>query len=96
MDSGFGVTLTIKYALPHLKHSQGRIGLVGSVGAFLPGPKVGAYGASKAAVHSIGLTLQVELRETGVSCTTIHLGFVVSEIARVDNEGAWHPDPKPE
>jgi short-subunit dehydrogenase len=93
-----GLALTIKYALPHLKQNQGRIGLVGSVGAYLPNPNVGAYGASKAAVHSIGLTLQVELMGTGVSCTTIHPGFVVSEIARIDNEGVWHPerpDPRP-
>jgi short-subunit dehydrogenase len=87
-----GLALTVKYTLPHLKQNQGRIGLVGSVGAYLPNPYVGAYGASKAAVHSIGLTLQVELKGTGVSCTTIHPGFVVSEIARVDNEGVWHPD----
>ncbi|MEQ9593149.1 MAG: SDR family NAD(P)-dependent oxidoreductase [Cyclobacteriaceae bacterium] len=93
-----GLALTAKYALPHLKQNQGRIGLVGSVGAYLPNPNVGAYGASKAAVHSIGLTLQVELIDTGVSCTTIHPGFVVSEIAKIDNEGVWHPerpDPRP-
>ena len=75
------------------------IGLVGSIGAYLPNPNLGAYGASKAAVHSIGLTLQFELMGTGVSCTTLHPGFVVSEIARVDNEGVWHPervDPRPE
>ena len=93
-----GLALTVKYALPHLKQTQGRIGLVGSVGAYLPNPNVGAYGASKAAVHSIGLTLQVELMGTGVSCTTLHPGFVVSEIARIDNDGRWHPerpDPRP-
>ncbi len=93
-----GLALTVKYALPYLKINQGRIGLVGSVGAFVPNPSVGAYGASKAAVHSIGLTLHVELMGTGVSCTTIHPGFVVSEIARIDNEGQWHaerPDPRP-
>ncbi len=87
-----GLALTVKYALPHLKQSQGRIGLIGSIGAYLPNPYVGAYGASKAAVHSIGLTLQVELNGTGVSCTTIHPGFVVSEIGRIDNEGVWHPE----
>ncbi len=87
-----GLALTVKYALPHLKLYNGRIGLVGSIGTYLPNPYVGAYGASKAAVHSIGLTLQVELMDTGVSCTTLHPGFVVSEIARVDNEGVWHPD----
>lgn len=93
-----GLALTVKYALPHLKQNQGRIGLVGSVGAYLPNPNVGAYGASKAAVHSIGLTLQVELMGTSVSCTTIHPGFVESEIARIDNDGVWHPersDPRP-
>lgn len=93
-----GLALTVKYALPHVKKNNGRIGLVGSVGAFLPNPNIGAYGASKAAVHSIGLTLQVELMGTGVSCTTLHPGFVVSEIARVDNDGVWHPeqpDPRP-
>jgi short-subunit dehydrogenase len=93
-----GLALTIKYALPHLKQTKGRIGLVGSIGAYLPNPNVGAYGASKAAVNSIGLTLQAELMGTGVSCTTMHPGFVVSEIARVDNEGLWHPertDPRP-
>ena len=93
-----GLALTVKYALPHLKKNKGRIGLVGSVGAYLPNPNVGAYGASKAAVNSIGLTLQVELMGTGVSCTALHPGFVVSEIARIDNDGVWHPeqeDPRP-
>lgn len=93
-----GLALTVKYALAHLKKNNGRIGLVGSVGAFLPNPNLGAYGASKAAVHSIGQTLQVELMGTGVSCTTVHPGFVESEIARMDNDGVWHPertDPRP-
>jgi len=94
-----GLALTVKYALPHLKQTGGRIGLVGSVGAYLPNPSFGAYGASKAAVHSIGSTLQVELMGSGVSCTTLHPGFVESEITRVDNEGMRHPervDPRPE
>ncbi|RAR50345.1 SDR family NAD(P)-dependent oxidoreductase [Flavobacterium lacus] len=89
-----GLALTAKYALPHLKQTKGRLALVGSVGAYLPNPYVGAYGASKAAVNSIGLTFQVELQGTGVSCTTLHPGFVKSEIARIDNHGVWHPDRK--
>lgn len=94
-----GLALTVKHALPHLKKNNGRIGLVGSVGAYLPSNGFGAYGASKAAVHSIGLTLQVELKGSGVSCTTLHPGFVDSEITRVDNKGMLHPeraDPRPE
>lgn len=42
-----GLALTVKYALPYLKKTTGRIGLVGSVGAYLPNPNLGAYGASK-------------------------------------------------
>ena len=89
-----GLALTCKYALPHLRKTKGRLALIGSVAAFVPNPGIGAYGASKAAVHNIGESLMVELKGTGVSCTTIHPGFVDSNIARVDNAGAYHPDRK--
>jgi short-subunit dehydrogenase len=59
---------------------------------------VGAYCASKAAVLAIGETLLAELKGKGVSCTVIHPGFVESKIARMDNEGQFHPekeDPRP-
>ncbi len=93
-----GLALTSKYAIPHLKKSRGRLVLLGSVAAFIPSPQTGAYGASKAAVRSIGETLQVELTGTGVSCIVIHPGFVDSDITRVDNDGQCHegrPDPRP-
>lgn len=93
-----GLALTAKYALPALEKTRGRLVLIGSVASFVPNPFVGAYGASKAAVHNIGETLQVELKGSGVSCTTIHPGFVDSNIARVDNDGIFHPeqpDPRP-
>jgi short-subunit dehydrogenase len=93
-----GLALTFKYAFPYLKESKGSIVLIGSVASFVPNPGVGAYGASKAAVHSIGLTLHLELKGTGVNCTVIHPGFVDSDIAKVDNEGVFHadnPDPRP-
>jgi len=89
-----GLALTCKYALPHVRKTKGRLVLIGSVAAFLPNPGIGAYGASKAAVHSIGETLQVELAGSSVSCTTIHPGFVDSDITRVDNQGNFHPDAK--
>ncbi len=93
-----GVALTAKHALPHLRATQGRLGLVGSVAGFLPVPKSGAYVASKYAVRAIGQTLAVELVGTGVSVTLLHPGFVESEIAQVDNQGVHHPeraDPRP-
>ena len=93
-----GLAMTAKSAIPHLKASKGRLVLIGSVAAYVPNPKTGAYGASKAAVRSIGQTLQLELKGTGVSCTVIHPGFVDSDITRVDNDGVFHPevkDPRP-
>jgi len=94
-----GLALTAKYSLPHLKKSKGVLSLIGSVAAYLPSPKTGAYGASKAAVRSIGQTLQLELKGTGVSCTVIHPGFVDSDIGRTDNSGIMHEgrrDPRPQ
>jgi NAD(P)-dependent dehydrogenase (short-subunit alcohol dehydrogenase family) len=92
------LALTVKYSLPHLRQTKGRVVLLGSIAGFVPNPMVGAYGASKAAVHNIGETLQVELLGSGVSCTTIHPGFIDSNITRIDNEGNFHAewkDPRP-
>jgi len=87
-----GLALTAKYGIPLLRKTGGRLVLVGSVAAYLPSPKSGPYGASKAAVRSIGQTLQIELKGSGVSCSVIHPGFVDSEIAKVDKKGQLHPD----
>lgn len=92
------LAMTACHALPHLRATVGRLVLIGSASAFVPMPRAAPYGASKAAVHSIGETLQVELAGSGVSCTTIHPGFVDSDIARTDNQGVLHPgarDPRP-
>lgn len=94
-----GLAVTARFTLPHLRAVGGRLVLVGSVAAMLPAPQNGAYGASKAAVLSLGRTLAVELHGSGVTCTTIHPGFVASDIARVDNAGVFHPDrddPRPQ
>jgi len=87
-----GLTQTVRYALPLLKQSKGRIVLIGSVAAFAYAAKAAPYCASKAAVHAIGEAFSLELYGTGVSCTTIHPGYVESDIARVDNNGVFHPD----
>lgn len=87
-----GLTTTARCALPALREARGRLVLIGSVAAYLPLPKSSAYSASKAAVRSIGGSLSVELAGSGVTCTTIHPGFVESEISQVDNQGRHHPD----
>jgi len=88
----FGLIITAQVALPELHKTKGRLALVGSVAGFLVAPGAGAYHASKYAVRAIGQALALELHGSGVSCTTVHPGFVKSEIARVDNEGNHHPE----
>jgi len=93
-----GLVACVAHALPSLRARRGRIGLVGSVAAFLPIPGSAAYASSKAAVHLIGHTLRAELAPAGVSVTVLHPGFVESEIGQVDNRGVFHgerPDRRP-
>jgi len=87
-----GVAMTAARAIPHLRKTQGRLALVGSVAGMVHFAKAGPYQASKAAVHALGNTLSIELLPDGISCTTIHPGFVHSEIGQVDNEGVFHSD----
>ncbi len=89
-----GAISTARAALPELRKSGGRLVLIGSVMGFMCIPGNSAYSASKFAVRAIGLTLAQELEGSGVSCTTIHPGFVESEINQVDNQGRHHPDRK--
>jgi NAD(P)-dependent dehydrogenase (short-subunit alcohol dehydrogenase family) len=86
-----GAALTARAALPALRITRGRLGLVGSVAAFLPAPSFAPYHASKYALRALGLTLSAELAGSGVSCTTVHPGFVASEITQVDNHGRHDP-----
>jgi NADP-dependent 3-hydroxy acid dehydrogenase YdfG len=87
-----GLVSTARAALPELRKTNGRVVLMGSVSGFLAQPRNAPYHASKHAVRAIGQTLSMELHGSGVSCTTIHPGFVESEIGQVDNEGAFHED----
>ncbi len=93
-----GLTNTVRAALPELRKTKGRLALVGSVAGLITMPGTGPYHASKFAVRAIGETLAIELYGSGVSCTTIHPGFVESEIAKVDNKGVFkaeRKDPRP-
>lgn len=84
--------MTARFALPELRKTQGRFCLIGSVSASVFFPGNGAYQASKAAVLAMGATLSAEVEPQGMTCTTIHPGFVASEIAQVDNAGNHNPD----
>ena len=94
----FGLLHTVYAALPELRKTGGRLGLVSSVMGLVALPGQGPYAASKFAVRAIGLTLAQELHGSGVSVTTIYPGFVESDIARTDNRGkvdASRKDPRP-
>lgn len=86
-----GAAMTARYAIPHLRERKGRLVLIGSVSAMMVAPGFGAYSASKYAVRAIGQALAAELHGSGVSCTTIHPGYIESEIAQVDNQGRFDP-----
>jgi short-subunit dehydrogenase len=77
----FGSVYCTYYALPHLKKSKGRIVAVSSLlGKFtLPGNT--AYSASKFAMAGFFDSLRFELRESGVSVTTVYPGLVITEFA---------------
>jgi len=87
-----GLYSTVHHALPHVMQRNGRIVLMGSVSYILTAPGTGAYSASKAAVHALGMCLSIELAGSGASCTVIHPGFVESEIGKVDNDGVYQQE----
>lgn len=87
-----GLGSTLHVAIPALRESRGQVALVASVSSMFWAPGAGAYNASKAAVRAIGHTLAAEMRGTGVGVTTLHPGFVESEIAQVNDLGEYEPD----
>ncbi|TQM79806.1 short-subunit dehydrogenase [Saccharothrix saharensis] len=56
--------------------TRGRIVNVGSRGAFRGEPNMPAYGASKAALHSLGQSLAVALAPHGIAVASVAPGFV--------------------
>ncbi len=72
----FGVLRTIYAGLDDLKHTHGRLVILGSVSGHVGFPGSSAYSMSKFSVR----------------VTLISPGFVDSEIHQVDNRGIHHPD----
>jgi short-subunit dehydrogenase len=79
------------YALPHLKRSRGRLGVVASVAGMTGVPTRTGYAATKHALFGFFDSLRIELAGSGVSVTMIAPDFVRSEIHR----RALGPDGKP-
>lgn len=75
-------TQLIKLVLPHmLEQGYGRILNIGSTGSFVPGPLNSVYCAAKAYFLSLSEALYIELKESGVTITTVCPGATASEFA---------------
>jgi len=72
------VELTI-LLLPQIKAARGGILNVASIAAYLPGPGMAIYYASKAFVRSFTLALWQELRADGVTVTLLNPGLTMTQ-----------------
>ena len=86
------VQLTHLFVQPMRARRSGRILNVASTAAFQPGPMVNTYYATKAFVFSFSYALADELRDTGVSVTTLCPGLTQTEFqkrAGLREGGPW-------
>ncbi|HSK26898.1 MAG TPA: SDR family oxidoreductase [Jiangellales bacterium] len=60
---------------------RGRVVNIGSRGAYRGEPRVPAYGATKAGVHSLGQSLARDLGPEGIAVTSVAPGFVATDMA---------------
>ncbi|WP_414940588.1 SDR family NAD(P)-dependent oxidoreductase [Amycolatopsis sp. cmx-11-51] len=65
----------------------GRVVNIGSRGAFKGEPEFPAYGASKAALHSLGQSLAVALAPHGIAVTSVAPGFTATDRVAIKLEG---------
>lgn len=75
-----GTFRTIHACLPHLMASRGYLMINSSASALMAPPGLGAYGASKAALESLGDTLRRELRHHGVDVGVVYLLWVATDL----------------
>lgn len=75
--------LTQLFARVMVARKQGYILNVASAASFLPSPYVSAYAGSKAYVMSFSEALRYELKDTGVSVTTLYPGITTTEFNAV-------------
>jgi NAD(P)-dependent dehydrogenase (short-subunit alcohol dehydrogenase family) len=79
----------LRAVLPHMrKAAAGRIIAIGSRAAEDPGPTVGAYGASKAALVSLLRTVALENKQAGITANVILPGTMDTPINRKAMPGA--------
>ncbi len=86
LNSAFHI---LRAVLPHMrKAGAGCIIAIGSRAAENPGPKVGAYSASKAALVSLMKTVALENKDSGITANVILPGTIDTPANRKDMPGA--------
>src|SRR4051794_10563722 len=78
-----GVWWTLSHAMPDVIERQGYLLPIASLAAAVPTPLIAAYGASKAAVHSMGRTLRFELAHTGARAGVAYFAEIDTDMTRV-------------
>ena len=76
-----GVIHAFAAVLPGMmERGRGAVAVTSSVAGFRGLPNFGAYSASKACVTALTEAIRVDLRRSNIKVTTVHPGFVVSEL----------------
>jgi 3(or 17)beta-hydroxysteroid dehydrogenase len=85
-----GVLLGCQAAIRAMKHRGGVIVNISSLSALAPSPKMAAYGASKAAVRQLTMTVAAYCAQQGykIRCNSIHPGWFLSAMT----QGARTPE----
>ncbi|GMM36836.1 hypothetical protein DASC09_041610 [Saccharomycopsis crataegensis] len=71
----YGPVKVMKAFLPHMRSKRSGLVLnIGSVSAALPSPSMGIYGASKAALRRVSLSIDAEVKQFGVRVLVVEPG----------------------
>jgi NAD(P)-dependent dehydrogenase (short-subunit alcohol dehydrogenase family) len=77
-----GVVHTVQAALPQVVERRGQVVVISSVMAFANSAGSIPYGMSKAAVEALARGLRVELLPLGASATSVHFGFIDTDMVQ--------------
>ncbi|WP_020106360.1 SDR family oxidoreductase [Nocardia sp. 348MFTsu5.1] len=77
-----GVFHTVRAALPHLIARQGYVLVVSSMAAYVAGPGMAAYAASKAGVENFANALRLEVAHQGVAVGSAHMSWIDTPLVR--------------